>query len=217
MKIPRTVTLAAIAVLALVLSAGALAQDGLLSSLVQPQVVNIEQQVPVDVTLALPQQDGTVVTTTVPLTVGIALQVKIDGAGVVSVLAGEPEQATTSQASTGTEAGASAAPAPREGQLLDLAGVPYTVSSNGDISLLQIRSKDSAGMTMVIGELRNDGDQPASYVELTIKFYDAGGNLLDVGDGYATTEEIAPGESSAFRVLGPVKFQDIASYAVEIE
>ena len=83
MKSPRVVAMAAAIMLVVIFGAVAFGQDGLLAGLVQPLVVNIEQQVPVDVTLSVPLKDGSVITTTAPLTVGIALQVKIDGAGVV--------------------------------------------------------------------------------------------------------------------------------------
>ena len=144
MKIPRSVTLATIAVLALVLSAGALAQDGLLVGLVQPQVVNIEQQVPVAVTLVLPMEDGTVVTTTAPITVGIALQVKIDGTGVTSVVAGELAAAVSVHDATEADGQSSAAAESPSDQLVDLEGIPYTVEAAKDIAILQIRSEGIA-------------------------------------------------------------------------
>ena len=81
--VPRNWTIVLAVGLALVLGATALGQGGQLAGLVQPQVVSIEQLVPVDVTLAVPLDDGSVVTATAPITVGISLQVKIDGAGVV--------------------------------------------------------------------------------------------------------------------------------------
>lgn len=217
MKIPRTLTLAAIVVLAFVLTAGALAQDGLLAGLVQPQVVNIEQQVPVVVTLRLPMEDGTVVTTTAPITVGVALQVKIDGVGVTSVVAGDAAPAVASAHDTTEDDGQSTESTESpSGQLVDLAGIPYTVDAADDIAILQVRSKESLGMTSLVGELQNNGRQTAKFVGLTVKFYDADGNLLDVGSGAATTQEIEPGGTSAFRVISSVEPGDVASYAIEI-
>lgn len=74
-----------VVVLTVFLAGIAVAQSGVLAGLAQPVVVSIEQLVPVDVTLALPQQDGSVITTTAPLTVGVSLQIKIDGNHVVAV------------------------------------------------------------------------------------------------------------------------------------
>lgn len=88
----------------IVLAVGvAVAQDGVLAGLMQPTVVTIEQAVPVNITLALPQEDGSVITTTAPLTVGISLQVKIDGQNVVAVT-------TTGEASDASAAVATEAP-----------------------------------------------------------------------------------------------------------
>lgn len=63
----------------------AAAQNGAFAGLAQPIVVAINQTVPADVTLAISQDDGTILTTTVPITVGVNLQIAIDGANVVSV------------------------------------------------------------------------------------------------------------------------------------
>lgn len=90
-RISSILVLAGLLVLAAV--GAAVGQAGVLAGLVQPFVVNIEQQVPVEVTLALPMDDGTVITATAPITVGVSLQVKIDGAQVVAVTSGEAEPA----------------------------------------------------------------------------------------------------------------------------
>lgn len=73
------------AALTVFLAGIAVAQSGALAGLAQPVIVTVEQLVPVDVTLALPQDDGSVITTTAPLTVGVSLQIKIDGNQVVAV------------------------------------------------------------------------------------------------------------------------------------
>jgi hypothetical protein len=136
MKFPRSVAVLAAVVLALVFGAAALGQDGLLAGLVQPLVVNIEQQVPVDVTLAVPLDDGSVVTATTPITVGIALQVKIDGAGVVSVEAEEAEpKVEVVEAAPATEGPSSAA----EGTALLSSNTPISMSVAGvDIEVLSL-------------------------------------------------------------------------------
>ncbi len=86
----RTTLPAFVLAILLALAGGAaIAQTGVLAGLTQPFVVSIEQQVPVEVTLALPMEDGTVITATAPITVGVSLQVKIDGAHVVAVSSSE--------------------------------------------------------------------------------------------------------------------------------
>ncbi len=87
-----TLMVAALSILALAMAGAALAQDAGLVGLRQPVAVTIRQAVPVSVTLTIPQIDGSALTSTVPLTVGIDLQVTLDGQGVTSVnaRAGEP-------------------------------------------------------------------------------------------------------------------------------
>lgn len=79
--------LGALMVVALLLGlAGiAVAQTGGGVGLVRPLVVSIEQAVPVELTLAVAQGDGTVVTMTAPITVAVGLQIRIDGDQVVAV------------------------------------------------------------------------------------------------------------------------------------
>lgn len=215
MKNPRSWMLAAAVAAALLFGAGALAQDGLLAGLVQPLVVNIEQQVPVDVTLRLPLEDGTVVTATAPITVGIALQVKIDGAGVVAVTAGEAEPVAVA---------AEAAPAQTEGraeaaggELVDLSGIPYTVQTDLPVTITQVRSQETFGSTRLVGEIVNDGDEALQYITLMVNFYDAGGNLLDMGFGSVTADTLEPGESSGLTALSSVEYDKVARYTIEIE
>ena len=106
----------------------------------------------------LPMEDGTVVTTTAPITVGIALQVKIDGTGVTSVVAGEaaPVAASVHDATEADGQSSAAAESPSD-QLVDLEGIPYTVEAAKDIAILQIRSKESLGMTSLSANLRTTG------------------------------------------------------------
>ncbi len=67
----------------------AAAQTGAFAGLTQPLLVTVEQVVPVDVTVALPQADDTVLTATVPLTVAVNLQIKIDGASTNELALGK--------------------------------------------------------------------------------------------------------------------------------
>lgn len=54
------------------------AQGGLLAAF-QPFVIDITQRVPAEVSIPLSAPDGTIITTTVPLTIGVQLRVQIDG------------------------------------------------------------------------------------------------------------------------------------------
>jgi len=213
----RTIVWVVAGVLALVLFGAALGQAGP-AGLVVGQTITVEQAVPVAVTLALPLEDGTVVTATAPITVGIALQVRIEGLNVVSVTAAGPASAAVVAASAG-DAPAAAPAGDAAGALADLAGIPYTVETDGSVSITQVRSKESMGgsMTQLVGELRNDGDEELKYVLLTVKFYDADGNLLDIGSGAATADALGPGESSGFQVMAPVEYGEVGSYTIEVK
>ena len=72
-------------------------------------------------------------------------------------------------------------------------------------------------MTQLVGELTNDGNSIVKYLSMTVKFYDSDGNLLDLGMGSATTQEIAPGESSGFQAVATVAYDDVARYTIEIK
>lgn len=85
----------AVAVALLLLLAGiAIAQTGAVPGLVQPVLVTVNQVIPADITLAIPQDDGAVLTVTAPITVGVNLQITLDGAHVVAVEALEAEPPT---------------------------------------------------------------------------------------------------------------------------
>ncbi len=77
---------------ALVVVAGlvAVGQSDLIAGLTGPVIINLQQSVPITVDLALPQADGSVITATAPLTVGIGLQITIDGQHIASVAIAEP-------------------------------------------------------------------------------------------------------------------------------
>jgi len=217
----RTIALVVTAVLALGAAATAWAQEAGLAGLVQGQTITVEQAVPVAVTLALPLEDGTVVTATAPLTIGLSLQVTIEGLNVVSVTAAGPASA----AAVATSVEDAAAPAAAEGdaaaagELVDLAGMPYAVETDKPVSITQVRAKESMGgsMTQLVGELRNDGDEALEYVLLTVKFYDADGALLDIGAGAATQQTLGPGESSGFQAMASVPFAELGSYTIEVK
>lgn len=210
--VPRNWTIVLAVGLALVLGATALGQGGQLAGLVQPQVVSIEQLVPVDVTLAVPLDDGSVVTATAPITVGISLQVKIDGAGVVSVAASKAEPETVT-----TEAAAEPPAADAGADFVDGSGVPYTVETDLPVSVTSVTSSAMLEtMGSIVGEVRNDGDEELGTLQLSVRLYDADGKVLGLGTGYTTKDAIQPGGSSAFSVMAMANLDDVASYAIEV-
>ena len=192
----------------------AFAQTDILASLTGPVVVNIAQEVPVDVTLALPQSDGATLTTTVPLTVGIALQVKISGAGVVDVtLAGEPAPAAIN---AGQEE--SAAPSAPEGQLIDASGIPYQVQSPDGLVVLQSVMKTTILGTELNGQLENQSATDFRFVTLSIALYDADNVLIDVVSAYGASSELVAGKKTTFSSISiDAPLESIARYEIQVE
>jgi hypothetical protein len=52
----------------------------------------------------------------------------------------------------------------------------------------------------VVGRIKNNSTQTVWLVSITVVFYDAGGRILDVDDGYTALDELGPGVSSPFEV-----------------
>ncbi|HRW50910.1 MAG: FxLYD domain-containing protein [Actinobacteria bacterium] len=214
MKRATIVVVVTTAITTLFLIGLAAAQTGSFAGLGQPILVTIEQAVPVDVTVAIPQADDTVVTATVPLTIGVNLQIKIDGASVVAVEPAADAEPVVVAAEAVVDEQESASD---DGQLLDAAGIPYAVQAPDDLVITQVTSKSTFNSTSIVGQIENVGDQTYSFIMLSAPLYDANGVLLDVGGGAASTSELAPGKKTAFTILATVPYGDVASYELQIE
>lgn len=203
-------------VLVAVVVVTAVAQSGALAGLVQPVVVNIEQAVPVEITLAVPLESGDVVTVTTPITVGVALQVKIDGAQVVAVasLGDAAEPVVTTEAGQTEDAGAAAADA---GALVDNAGMAYAVQGPEGINIIQVGHKDQFGKFAIFGQIRNDSDKPIKYMSIGVSLYDDDGNLIDTTAGLPRATTLAPGDTTIFEAPSMLASGAVASYDLQIE
>lgn len=202
------VTIATSLVATLLVVGFAAAQNGAFAGLAQPIVVAIDQAVPADVTLAIPQDDGTILTTTVPITVGVNLQIAIDGAGIVSV---EP-------AASAEEPVVDVEQIDPTGDQIDSAGRPYSVEIPEAIALEQVESSTNVLEKLeIIGDLTNTGDQPLKYTELIVTLFDADGTILGVETTYAKLQTIEPGQTSPFRLMATAAGDDVASYRIQIE
>lgn len=193
------------AVLTIAVAGLAVAQSGAFAGLAQPVIVTVEQAVPVEIVLALPQEDGTMLDVTAPLTVGVSLQVKIDGTGVVAVDAvGDSEAAVTVAAD--------------DAALVDGEGRAYTVDLPAGIDLVQIESQENElGELAVIGEVQNTGTAALEYVEIVGTFYDEEGVIVWTESTYLDLEIVEPGQSSSFRMLLSVPAADVTSYRIQAQ
>jgi hypothetical protein len=208
MKRTALVTIVTAAITTLFLVSLAAAQSGAFAGLAQPILVAIDQTVPADVTLAIPQDDGTVLTTTVPITVGVNLQITIDGAQVVTI---EPA-AEVDDADISVEA----LPAPDDEQV-DSAGRTYTVELAEGLTLEQVESNENGlGGISIFGDITNTSDDKAESVAIIATIYDDSGTMLGVENTFAKLQEIEPGQTSPFQVLSMIDAGDVAGYRLQI-
>lgn len=203
-------TIILLALLALVLTTGVVAaQTGALAGLTQPIVVTIDQAVPADVTIAIAQEDGAVITATVPITVGVSLQIKIDGAQVVSVAPADAEPAAIAVATVQAAAA---------GDQVDAAGRPFTTELPENITIDQLESSvNSLDKLELIGDITNVSDEPLKFVQLIITLYGEDGSILGVETTYTSLTTIEPGQTSPFRMISSTDGASVASYRIQIE
>lgn len=176
----------------------AAAQSNVFAGLAQPILVAIDQTVPADVTLAIPQDDGTILTTTVPITVGVSLQIAIDGASVVSV---EPAVSTEDPAVTvesvapshepGTIVSQSALSQTVDGvtvEMLSLEFLPFDqyAEANPDSAERLVRLADNSPAAAGILTVRviNHSDASVRVIPIQQAAIVAGGEQIDLGNFY---------------------------------
>lgn len=208
MKRTALVTIVTSAITTLFLVSLAAAQSGAFAGLAQPILVAIDQTVPADVTLAIPQDDGTVLTTTVPITVGVNLQITIDGAQVVAI---EP-------AANADDADISVESLPvTDDEQADGAGRTYTVELSEGLVLEQVESGENGlGGISIFGDITNTSDDKADTVAIIATLYDDAGTMLGVENTFAKLQEIEPGQTSPFQVLSMIDSGDVAGYRLQI-
>jgi len=210
----RTIIAAAVASLVTIAVAfAALAQSNALAGLLNPLIVKISQDVPVELTVATAQDDGSVITSTVPLTVGVDLAITIRGAHVVGVTA-----ADTAVPQVGVAAHAASMPAIEPAaDLVDNSGIPYTLEIADGFELVDLQtSTDVFGNLSMIGELRNMGSKDV-YPRITVTLYNAAGKMLSVNTGAVTGGELGAGASGPFITLISTASDDVASYRLQIK
>ncbi len=202
----RTIIAAAVAsLLTLGVALAAFAQSGALAGLLNPLVVKIQQAVPVELTVATAQEDGSVITSTVPITVGVDLAITIQGSQVVSLTAGAGEPTVAVQALPGGD------------ELVDDSGVPYTLEIVDGLELLDLQtSTDFGGTFAMIGEIRNAGAGDSHYVDIVITLYDDAGKMLAVTSGGLRGGALDTGKSSPFSGLISTPSEEVASYRLQI-
>lgn len=60
---------------------------------------------------------------------------------------------------------------------------------------------DDIGFYHQVGEVTNNGDRTASFVEVSAAFYDGDGKIVDAAFGYTSPSEINPGQTHSFEII----------------
>lgn len=185
------------------------AQEDVLSGLVQPLVIDVEQQVPTDVVVAVPVDGGEFVTVTTPITVNVALRVSIDGPEVVTV---EPQPDDEARVTI-------SALAAMDDQLVDNNGLDYQIEIPDGVEIIQMSIGESTSNDFeAVGEFRNTSDAVMDYGVFHFTLYDSNGDIIAVEDGYVTLDEVAPGGTSPFELFTyGIPYEDVASYLIQME
>jgi hypothetical protein len=196
-------------VLTLMVILGAAAQSKTVAAMVQPFVVDINQSVPVSLTLALVTNDGEEITTTVPVTLGINLQVQVNGTNTVTLRADEaqPVSVAVQQINSGEE------------NADDLA-IPYTIAvDSSDIEFTEWTTysdtNDQFNISAVVKQAA--GTDPISDIATTVRFFDQNGKLISVDDVPNVAHGLKPGGINRFEHRAQLTAQEIGRYEVEFQ
>lgn len=212
MKRARTLTLVGIALLALLaIALPVIAQEG--QAILEPLVINVEQQVPAQAELQVPDGNGGTISTTIPLTLDVALQVKIQGDDVSLTGPGEMPEPTVSVAEGPIET-------------TDMAGVKVTIRNQARVNVLQINSSEVLDNFYIEGIVLNGSERTVSATELAATLYDDAGEVLGYQTGSLgftgmSFDKIPPGSMAPFRITpglsGGVDASLVDHYMVEVK
>jgi len=171
-------------------------------SLTQPWVINISQSIPVLADVALSTEEG-VLTSTLPLTVDVALQVRIAGPLSITLASETTPTVTVAQPSIGQE------------QNDDL-GLTYTLDINSpDLSITEWTAYESSnGWLEFSGEVALAADtDPITDIDCVMRLYKAG-KLVKVAEIFNVGFQLDPGGTNRFTGDPTVQPEDVDSYTV---
>lgn len=196
--------IALLAIVALSITAGvALAQSPALGRL-QPLLVDIQQQVPVDVTFVLDTTDPQ--TVTVPMALDLNLQISLSStmtpvvsvapsAPIIQISAPTPDQLTT-----------------------DALGITYIVAQQPAIEITEWTAfTGQSGNLQIAGEFKITPDAPSfDNPEFVLRLYGPENRLLDVVNDTVPMYDPRPGDTSRFKIITYIDASNIDNYTVEI-
>ena len=204
----RTIIAAAVASLVIIgVALTAIAQSDTLAGLLNPLVVKIQQTVPIELTVATAQEDGSVITSTVPLTVGVDLGITIQGARLMSVVAAEaPDNVTVAVQPVGPDS-----------DLVDDFGIPYTLEGAEGVKVLSLRSTQPSynSSLHILGEVQNENDEDQR-IEIRITVYATDGRVLEATSTYPQTTPLPAADKSAFQLMTTTDVEAIEEYRLQV-
>lgn len=168
----RMISVVAGSALVIVAGLAAVAQSDLIAGLTGPVIINLQQSVPITVDLALPQADGSVITATAPLTVGIGLQITIDGQHIASVAIAEPAAPVV----------AVAAPTPTPAAETPLSA--YTIGDNvtvGEVRWIILSAVDEGQTITSNSQFVDDLTTPGKFIRLTFEMENLSKDMITYG------------------------------------
>lgn len=196
--------------LTLVVVFGVAAQSDTLAAVVKPFVVSVTQAVPVDLTLSVTTEDGEEIEVTTPITVGVNLQIQIDGLDNVTVNAGGAQPVAVS-----------VKPVVTDQENVDDLGIPYTIAMDSeDIEFTEWTAySDENDWFKISGVVeQKPGTDPIDEIIATVRYYDSNGKLIGVGEIHDIDYNLEAGGKNRFdHNNSSMKAADIGSYKVEIE
>lgn len=73
--------------------------------------------------------------------------------------------------------------------------------SDGDITIVSHSLIDAgSGITLIVGEVRNDSPEKIGWVQVSANLYDSAGQLIHIAEGPVQLSELRPGEKGPFGI-----------------
>ena len=147
----------------------------------------VQQSVPVSLSITVPTEGGEPLHVTVPLTINLTLSVSVVADGQVASVAVESGGGTVDVF---------------EDRLVDVNGIPYTLEEPGELEILQASTNsDSFGNFAVIGQFKNISKQPIEAPGVVVNLYDRKGRILATEMTIAPINILRPGKSTSFEAV----------------
>ena len=154
-----------------VVSISVFAQD-IVNPVFAPFAANIIQDIPAEIEVSVPLEDGEIYTATLPITVSVALRVEVRGPNISVTSIGESE-ADVSVETLAAEGNDVSDSAEGDSYEIDGGGKVYFVEPTGGLSASQLRStQDSRGRMEIVGTLTNSSSAIYDYPQVHVILFD---------------------------------------------